>query len=239
MTDAEELFVEEDANTISPQEVAAFLTNETTHTPGEVPEDIRAMLEESSDNAPAEEERVKIEPDKSFEENKRAILDNMVVTVRDVDIPITDEDKAIYLKCLLHSTPIELSVSSPNGITGKCRSLSVYESDVAAGAFAKYIEQYPGTSAGLYDGLLQQYRIAMQLIEYCGTRQPYLTYERGKGGSFEDHVDDLYEKSQRVLDVPGPVYGIFVRIMNIFQYKLGRLHEAAFNSDFWDPVGLD
>lgn len=230
----EELFTEEDNNNIDPSEIASFLEEEA---PGTIPDDIKSMLEEDTDLEPPKETRVEIEPDKSFEDNKRDMFDNMHVYVRDIDVPITEEDKIVYMKGLLHSMPIVLEIATKNGLRGKCRSLSVYEGDVAAGAMAHYLSKYPGTSLGFHDALSQQYRIAMQLTEYCGHPLGYLTYTRGNG-TFDEHVQDLFENSQKVLDVPGPVYGIYVRMLNVFQHKLGKLHEAAFNADFWSPAGL-
>lgn len=233
----EELFTEEDNNNIDPSEVAAFL--EEGEAPGTIPDDIKAMLSEDEDlEKDKKVARVEIEPDKSFDKNKRDAFDNMYVYVRDIDVPITEEDKVLYMKGLLHSAPINLTISTQNGLSGKCRSLSVYEGDVAAGAMTHFLTKYPGTPLGFHDALGQQYRIAMQLTEYCGKPLGYLTYTRGEGGTFDDHVLDLYENSQRVLDVPGPVYGMYVRMLNVFQHKLGKLHEAAFNADFWSPAGL-
>lgn len=239
---AEELFTEEDTNDIAPAEVAEFLASSTQEeeAPGTIPEDIRKLLQENEDkDTDLVDARVEIAPDKTFEENKRDVFDNMFVHVRDIDIPITDEDKLLYMKCLLTSNPITLEISIRNGLSAKCRSLSVYEGDVAVGALTHYLTKNPGTPLGFHDSLLQQYRIAMQLTEYCNRPLEYLSYARGEGGTYEDHVLDLFEKSQRVLDVPGPVFGIYVRMINVFQYKLGKLHEAAFNSDFWSPVGSD
>ena len=231
----EELFTEDDNNNIDPSEVASFLAEESA---GIIPEDIQELLKEDIDLEETKEARVEIEPDKSFEENKRDRFDDMHVYVRDIDVPITDEDKAVYMKGLLYSTPITLEIRTQNGLSGKCRSLSVYEGDVAAGAMSYYLSKYPGTPLGFHDGLAQQYRVAMQLTEYCGHPLGYLTYNRGENGTFDDHVKDLYENSQKVLDVPGPVYGMYVRMLNVFQYQLGKLHEAAFNADFWSPAGL-
>lgn len=236
---AEELFTEDTSN-IKPEEVAEFLANaETSDTPGTIPDDIRELLQEDVEDKDLADDRVEITPDKTFEKNKRDVFDNMFVHVRDMDIPITEDDKLLYMKGLLTSNPIVLSIKMQNGITAKCRSLSVYEGDVAVGALAQYLKKYPGTPLGYHDSLLQQYRIAMQLTEYCSRPLEYLTYTRGVDGSFDDHVNDLFEKSQRVLDVPGPVFGIYIRMINVFQYKIGKLHEAAFNSDFWSPVGSD
>ena len=63
----------------------------------------------------------------------------MFVSVRDVDIPITTEDKSIYLKSLLFSRPIELEIKAPNGISGICRSLSVYEGDLTTAALTSIL----------------------------------------------------------------------------------------------------
>lgn len=243
MTDTNDLFTEEsDNNNIDLTEVAAFLSDvvdeqevQPTSMAGEVPDDIKEMLQ---DDHETEEQRVNISPDTTFEDDKRKAFEDMFVSVRDIDIPITEEDKLVYMKGLLFSRPIELEIKAPNGISGKCRALSVYEGDIVTAALGKYLEKYPSMSAGFNESIIQQYRAAMQLKEFCGKPLSYLEYERGNG-TFEEHVNDLFETSQHILDVPGPVYGIYIRILNIFQYKLGRLHDAAFNSDFWSPVDTD
>lgn len=232
----EELFTEE-SDSINPDEIKAYLEEQASENenPGAIPEDIMEMLQEDTEEETPS--RVEIAPDKSFEENKRDAFANLHVTVRDVDVPITEEDKLLYLKGILNSTPITLKIAAKNGMSGKCRSLSVYEGDVAAGALGKYLEKYPNTALEFQDSLLQQYRVAMQLTEYCNRPISYLSYNREQG-TFDEHVNDLFTNSQKVLDVPGPVYGMYVRLINIFQYKIGKLHEAAFNSDFWSPVGI-
>lgn len=237
---SDELFTEDDSNNITTEEVADFLSQQEDSTPGIIPGDIQSLLDEDVDLAETKEPaRIEVDPDKAFADNKRDMFDNMYVHVRDIDIPITDDDKLIYMKSLLHSVPINLTINTQNGISGKCRSLSVYEGDVAARAIMLYMSKYPNTPISFQESIAQQYRVAMQLTEYCKMPTPYVSYTRGEGGTIDDHAQDLLEKSQYVLDVPGPVYGIYVRLLNVFQYKLGKLHEAAFNADFWSPAGLD
>lgn len=243
MTD-NELFTEDTDSSISVAEVASFLNSsaeEQSSTSFEIPEDIKAMLSaksEDSEEAP-DTPRIELPVDETFANNNKNMFDKMVVNVQDVEVPITEEDKSMYLKCVLHSLPVELTVSAPNGISGKCRSLSVYEGDVIATAFAKFVAACPDLTLGFHDGIIQQYRIAMQLMQFCGNPCEYLEYKRGVNGTLSEHADDLIDKSRTVLDVAAPVYDIYVRIMNIYNYKLSRLNSAAFNSDFWSPVGTD
>lgn len=238
----EDLLIEEDDNSISSDEVSEFLkeheSSEATNV-GEIPEDIQELLKEDDSKHKQEETRTTFEPDHTFEDNKKALFENMIVSVRDAEVPVTEEDKAVYLKALLTSTPVELTVVAKNGVSAKCRTISVYEADVAAGALTLYLKHYPETSYAFQDSILQQYRVALQLISFCGRDIGNLSYERGVNGTKEDHIKDLYEQSQKVLDVPGPVYGMYVRLTNVFQYKINKLQEAAFNSDFWLPAGTD
>jgi hypothetical protein len=242
MTD-NELFTEDNDSSISVAEVASYLASaaeDQSSTSVEIPEDIKAMLSaKSEDSEEAPNPRIELPVDETFAHNNKNLFDKMVVNVQDVEVPITEEDKAMYLKCVLHSLPVELTVSAPNGISGKCRSLSVYEGDVIATAFARFVAACPDLALGFHDGIIQQYRIAMQLMQFCGKPCEYLEYKRGVNGTLADHADDLIEKSKVVLDVAAPVYDIYVRIMNVYHYKLSRLNSAAFNSDFWSPVGSD
>lgn len=245
-----DLFTEDTDSSIDISEVAAFLAEQNEQTeevtpervPGEIPEDIKAMLEEGADDSEEVSDSnssVELPVDAAFDNNKKNLFDRMTVNVLDTEVPITEEDKAMYLKCVLHSRPVELAVTAPNGISGKCRSLSVYEGDVAATAFTKFLSSFPDTAIGFHEGIIQQFRLSMQLVEFCGNALEYLEYKRGVNGSISDHADDLLEKSKIILDVPAPVYDIYVRIMNVYQHKLYRLNNAAFNSDFWSPAGTD
>lgn len=239
--DTEETLFEE----ISADEVSSFLQEESeeenhnARAVGEIPDDVKALLEDDSKDTTPEATRVTLAPDPTFEDSKRDAFENMYVTVRDVDVPVTDEDKTVYLKCLLHSTPITLTITAKNGVSAACRSLSVYEGDVAAAAMGIYMKEYPDTAIGFIDSIMQQYKLAMMITSFCGKKLDYLQYEVGVNGTREDHAKDLYDKANAILDVPGPVYGMYVRLANVFQYKLAKLHEAAFNEDFWFPADSD
>lgn len=238
MSDEDTIPFEEDTTSPDAEAVKSYLEEAGT----EIPDDVKAMLEddaESQSRAEVQEERKTLEVDNTFEENRRESFENMIVPVRDIDVPVTDEDKSLYLKGLLNSTPITLTITAKNGASGKCRTLSVYEGDVIAEALRIYLQEYPGTQVMYYESIMQQYRIAMQLVEYCGRKLDYLSFERVSNTSLKEHAKELFEKAQDILDVPGPVYGMYVRLTNVFQYKINRLQEAAFNSDFWSPVDTD
>lgn len=239
---ADNIPFDEDDEFVSPEDIKAYLEEEKQEESSSIiPEDVQELLKaDAEDNtAPEEPERVELEPDKTFEENRKEAFEQMVVTVKDWEVPITDDDKAMYIKCLLNSTPVELDIKAKNGTSGRCRALSVYESDVAVAALAHYLKIYPQTDYMFQESLLQQYRAAMQLMSYCSKSLDYISYERGKNGTKEDHAKDLYERSQTLLDVPGPVYGMYIRLLNVFQFKINKLQEAAFNSDFWFPGDSD
>jgi hypothetical protein len=40
-----------------------------------------------------------------------------------------------------------------------------------------------------------------------------------------------------VMPIPSSLQALYLKALNIFEHKLAKLEEAAFNQDFWNPVG--
>lgn len=223
-----------------PEAVAAYLAANDLNTPKDA-EDLLAGKSDEVDT-PGEEEnevRISLSSDPMFNDNKRAVIDRMFVSVKDTEIPISPEDQALYIKATLNNVPVVMSIEMENGIKMECRSLSVYEGDLVYDALNKFLSEYPEVNAALWEGIIQQYRIAMQLVSINGRKIDHLVYKYDPGKRAE-HAEDLYRKSNEMLmDIQGPLFGVYVRGLNVFQSKLNRLQEAAFNKDFWSPVGTD
>lgn len=222
-----------------PEAVAAYLKANGLNTPPDA-EDLLAG-KSSEEEAPEEENEVRISlsSDPMFDNDKRAAVDRMFVSVKDTEIPISHEEQALYIKATLNNVPVILPIEMENGIKMECRSLSVYEGDLVYDALNKFVADFPNVNASLWEGIIQQYRISMQLMSINGRKLDYLTYKYSPGDR-EKHAEDLYKKSNEMLmDVQGPLFGVYIRGLNVFQSKLNRLQEAAFNKDFWSPAGTD
>lgn len=208
-----------------------------------IPQDIQEMLgdrPDAGDGKGKDTDAAHIPTDPTFENpDLRDPLGNMFVTIQDTDIPVTEMDKTLYLKALLHDAPAMLEVSAANGATARCRALSVYESDLVYLALQKFLKQHENYPTMLWDAQIQQYKLAMQMVEFCGKPIAYLSYE-STGGELTKHVDDLIESSQDLyLNTNTVKYGIMLRLMNVFNHKMSRLQEAAHVEDFWRPADTD
>jgi hypothetical protein len=42
-----------------------------------------------------------------------------------------------------------------------------------------------------------------------------------------------------MMRIPSSLDSLYTKALNIFEHKLARLEEAAFNEDFWNPVERD
>lgn len=220
-TDNDTPFEEVEEQQISPEEVKQFLAGE------------QPVAEEEEDK------RIELERDTTFDQNDKSTFDNMFVTLQNKNIKVTETEKALYLKALLSMRPVEFKVSLKNGAYGVCRTISVYEGDLVALAIAEHAKQYPDLDIMYHAGLVQQYRMGLQLISFCGKDMDHLSFERGVNGSSREHAHELFEKSKRLSDLPAPTYGSMVQILNVFQAKINILQEAALNEDFWNPADTD
>lgn len=183
--------------------------------------------------------RITLTTDPTFTKNTLDPIERLFVSVKDIDIPITDEDQALYLKATLNDKPVIFTIAMENGIRFECRSLSMYESELTFAALTEYTKAYPDTNSAFWDGLLQQYRIAMQIQSVNSIPREYLSYAY-EANKRIDHAIHLYQESDRIVSkIQAPLYGLMVRALNVFQHKLTRLQEAAFNKDFWHPGETD
>lgn len=246
---------EEEFDTTSPasEDVIAFLQEEGENTDlpagaqdllsGEEEEktlmqDAKEKLEDLSSG----ESRVTFTTDPTFEEVPHEEREKEIfISVRDTEIPVTSEDKILYLKACLNDKPVILDVKMKNGISFSCRSLSNYELDLTYVAVQLFAETYKNVNVGLYESIAQQFRASMQVVSIDGTRQPYLRFSYREGAeNMDEDARTLMEKSNKQLqNSQGIRFGLMVRALNVFQHKLTRLQEAAFNEDFWKLGDID
>lgn len=231
----------EDIDTASPdaESVAAFLAETKEPENHEDEPETRDNVTDSLERNPDGSIRINFTADDTFRADKRVTeADNMFISVLDTDIAVTVDDQTSYIKATLNDVPVILSVRMENGITVTCRSLSVYETDLVFDALAANLKENPELSPALLDGFVQQYRAAMQIVSFRHDSIDYLTFQYEPGKRAE-HAQRLYEESnQRIMSMSGVRFALCIRALNVFQHKLNRLQEAAFNKDFWDPGAI-
>lgn len=226
---------EEDQTSPMADDVKDFLNNKEEEKPIEIPDDIKEMLGDK-ETEEQEDNRVTVVPDKTFENsNVKNPLGNMFVSVKDSDIPVTEEDKTDYIKATLFDNPVILTIKAKNGTSAKCRTLTAYEHDICYEALGLYVKKYPNYPSMLWASLMQQFRFPIQVLEYCGKEQKSVSfkYEHGKK---EELAEKLIELSDELMaDIPYPAYNNRIRLLNVFNNKIALLQTATFNEDFWNP----
>lgn len=226
----------EDAESPYAEQVKDYLQNkEEDNKEGSlIPEDIQNML--SSKDEGQEDDRVTIPVDKTFEDDDaKNPFENMVVSVKDTDIPVTEEDKTAYIKATLFDMPVHLTIKATNGTSAKCRTLTAYESDICYEALSMYLKKYPDYPTMLWTSLMQQFRFPIQVVEYCGKEQHPVSfkYEPGRKEEFAKQLIEISD--ERMADIPYPAYNNRIRLLNVFNNKIAVLQSATFNKDFWNP----
>ena len=137
--------VEEDTKSPDAEAVKEYLESGKTG----MPDGIDALLAgEEEVKTPVQEElkpdddgvvRISLKSDTTYTEEERTKpIEDMFVPVQDHLVAVTPEDQALYLKATLNSEPVILPVKMENGIKMECRSLSLYEGDLALEATRLY-----------------------------------------------------------------------------------------------------
>ena len=89
--------------------------------------------------------------------------------------------------------------------------------------------------------VLREIRLPMQIVKI--NNKPFKTIYFDYN---DDVTDEVFEADKKALDasykktilpLPSMLQSLYLKALNIFEHKLARLEEAAFNSDFWNPVG--
>jgi hypothetical protein len=164
----------------------------------------------------------------------------MVVPVKDTMHPISEGDKEAYLEAMLTESNLHLPIKMSNGITIVCRDLNMYERNLSLQlAKDKIIKNK--YMPDMVITVLREIRLPMQIVKINDKpfKTIYFDYNT-------DVTDDVFEEDKKALDasykktilpLPSMLQSLYLKALNIFEHKLARLEEAAFNSDFWNPVG--
>lgn len=161
--------------------------------------------------------------------------------VRVDSIPITDEDKTLYLKALLNDAPVVLDVKMENGFRFKLRSLSSYEEQVVTAASIWNLKDHAEMSLaeGLGMGAVHQYRVSMQLVEINGNPVEHkrFRFEHGVSSMERDACELRNFSDSKLMNTQGVLYGLYLKALEIFLRKLNKLQEASLSLNFWPPEG--
>lgn len=198
-----------------------------------------AQQEQEYEDKKIDDERINVHPNTLYNVPERQnFYENMIVPVRDDQHVITAEDKERYLQAMLTDTQLELPIEMHNGITIVCRDLNMYERELSLEIVRDQIKErnLPPT---MLAHLMRNIRMPMQIVKVNDKKFDTIKFE------FKDYtVDQLQEDKNSLLEKQKKVVmpmsvslqSLYLKALNIFEHKLARLEEAAFNKDFWNPA---
>lgn len=159
--------------------------------------------------------------------------------VEDHQVPITDEDQALYMKAMLNDTEVHLTQSLMGGqLQVECRALSVYELDmVLLAAMRMSGSEGQVAPTALLAGCAQQCRVAMQVTRINDKATGHVTASPDRKDQ-DAAIDRLIEAvDAKLRTINSGKYGMLVRALNVFEHKLARMNALAYTGNFWKPVG--
>lgn len=241
--DSVKAYMEE--NNISTED-ATLPTEEATKAHTEVHEE---LLKEDSvkDEAASEEATLKpkvpnditLQTDTAFIDDELERMTNLSnVTVKGFEYEITRSEKDAYLRCMLNDQPVILTIRTLGSNTeATCRSLSVYEIELATQAGIQFVEEIESQAVAeiRWRAEVQKYRLAMQLVKFNRTMMDYLQF-KPEPGKLQEHINLLRERATQVFSTMSVLrWKVSIHALNIFEYKLNRLNELALSPDFLSP----
>ena len=163
------------------------------------------------------------------------------MAVDDEQVPITDEDQALYMKAMLNDTDVHLEMSMMGGrFKVECRAISVYEADmVLLAALRMSGSEGKEVPTALLPGCAQQIRVAMQTVRINGKDADPIHIEANRADR-DNEIDKLIARvDARLSRMNAAKYGMLVRALNMFEHKLARMNALAYTGNFWKPVEID
>lgn len=250
---AEETLITEDVETASPdaEAVKEYLEKYAREDAIKEQEEQEAIDRDEEQEAPPVIKEVDttdsifqttVTADVTFDKVEAEELTRMYMApVRDSEVPITDDDQALYLKAMLNDTPLELTQSLANSqVVVTCRALSVYEQDLVLEAAVKATGGPNEGVLSLVPSVAQQLRVTMQVTKVNGVSQNALYMEPKRGKEHEAQIEELISISDdRTGRMPASKFGFLVRALNVFEHKVAKMHSLAYNKTFWKPVETD
>lgn len=190
----------------------------------------------------SEEDRISVHPSTLYQAPARKnFYENMIVPVRDDQHVITNSDKEAYLQAMLTDSQLELPIEMQNGITIVCRDLNMYERELSMELVKDQIKEN-NLSPVMLAHIMRGIRMPMQLVRVNDKKFDTIKFEF-KDYTLEQLEQDkktLSEKQKKlVMPMSVGIQSLYLKALNIFEHKLARLEEAAFNKDFWNPADHD
>lgn len=187
----------------------------------------------------SEQDRINIQPSTLYDAPARKnFYENMTVPVRDDQHVITNSDKEAYLQAMLTDSQLELPIEMQNGITIVCRDLNMYERELSMELVKDQIKEN-NLSPLMLAHIMRGIRMPMQLVRVNDKKFDTIKFEF-KDYTLEQLEQDkktLLEKQKKlVMPMSVGIQSLYLKALNIFEHKLARLEEAAFNKDFWNPA---
>lgn len=235
--DIEEILIpEESEEQVTSDEIKDYINQNSTD--GQDTDDETQEEPKEEDEG---ENRLTIEPPKTYDTKPSKYYD-MSVPVQDYDHIVTREDKEAYLDAMMEEVDLHLRIKMKNGITITCRDLNMYERELSLELAKKKLkDQKVLPHMGL--AILRSIRLPMQIVQLNNKKFKTIRFEYNPDATqeqFELDMEQLSKKSKEVMmRIPSSLDSLYTKALNIFEHKLARLEEAAFNEDFWNPVERD
>jgi hypothetical protein len=154
----------------------------------------------------------------------------------------TQLDKSVYLKAMLHDTPVEFKIALPAcKLSMRIRSLNNYEQDIVFKALD--MDQKDADIAGpaQYVTRLQYYSGLLQITEFNSEKLSYPFYLPGV--DFETTSAAAQDLRKRAAHFIGgnnwATWQVKLTGLRIFEEKLGQCNRAVIDENFWTPAGTD
>lgn len=237
---------------VNPEEVKAFLKEQektegtpevTTESqmPGHEVVNLDQLQEDTArENAETRElqERAEEARSKLFEPDKASLahLSAWVLSEGKVKVEVDAQDKALYLKSLLHDVPLELPIKLEIGIEILIKALTNFEFDIIFLALEKINEKQKIVGPAQYASLVQQCAAALQIVKFGDKHMNVPTFEPGKI-SVEAAAEQLKERIELELGKwAWPKWQTAITALRVFEAKLALCNENARNGNFWQTA---
>jgi hypothetical protein len=199
------------------------------------------------DNTSKEDERMETERNTTYDKDKVTqdkVFSWAMRTPEDVEVEVTDMDKAKYIKAILHDKPVILSIdlsirdSSDINVSVDIRTLNNYEKDVVYVALDKDREEGLITGYQQLSTRMQYYAGALQVVNFCGNTAAHISFPE-PGNTKVDAETLRTVTKEYVGKLHWPKWQAMVAALRVFEAKMKICNDAALNGNFWMPPGAD
>lgn len=232
---------------VDPQEVSNFL-QQTSPATSPITEPVMEGhtvinyddLKKANDDIKGIQESVEQNRDKSFEPDTASLahLSPWILENEDLNVEVTDSDKAMYVKSLLHDEPLELSVHLDVGLDLTFRSLSNYDSEVVFTYLTKMSDEGKITGPAQYATRVQECAAAIQLQRYAG--KDFMPLNLTPAVPLAEAAERVAKRvNEEVATWHWPKWKAVITGLRIFETKLTICNENARHATFWQTAGAN